>query len=177
MTYRRRSSILGFVEDYLFKDRLVTTLISVSVTLLVVVSLFAGVAVWPVVYSGFNEESALLAVDALKAILGPVRTFQPWISLGCALLALGYMAFKTGEVRFLNLLVISLPIGWGVYFALLMGGMTTFVSLMQIGSMACILWFVLSLLGGYLLAFVPAVIIAAVVKLIHGVFHLLWTGA
>ncbi len=175
MTNRR--SILGFVEDYLFKDRLITTLISVSVTLLTVASLFAGVAVWPVVYSGVDEASALLAADAVKAVLTPVRTAQPWISLGCALLTLGYTVFKTGEVRFVNLLVISLPIGWGVYFALLMGGMAAFTALMQVGSMACILWFVLSLIMGYVLAFVPAVLIAGLMKVLHGAFRLLWMGA
>lgn len=170
MSRHRNQDCSGSFLDRLFfrfeKDRSLLLVFTILATTLALVSFAASVVVWLAVYT-------LPPDHVLQGLCGRICTagyiFTPVCLVLTVFLALRQHApFQLGRGVILNLLIL-----WAAFFVFLLVNGSVFEAVQLNNSVGMLLSVIIMLFGGYLLAFVPAVIISCVTAIIHKVFDLI----
>ena len=157
--------LFSYVTDRVEHDRLLTLVISVLLTLGAVASILTGVAVWPVVFSFDKPGSVLTELFASARTAG-------WVMLGAsAAISIVIMLVRRDGFRMLPALCTNLLIDLVIAFVFTITHIDILDKLNMHDTMGTILWFFASLFFSYSLAIVPALLVAAAVKLIHMILN------
>lgn len=164
MSYRSPIRRVGSgMEALVFKfqrDQWIGLWLAAAACAIALVSLVSGLTVWPVVYTLRKEASPLGQICAFLGTIGGVGTLV--MGAGSLLIAL----FQRTGYRMLQTLIASMLLLWVLFFAVLL--MQNGVVFAQPGPDFCgyMLWMILSLFFGYVLAIAPALLISLVVAAI-----------
>ncbi len=153
--------LFSYVTDRVEHDRLLSMVVAVLLTLGAVASLLTGVAVWPVVLKPDMPRTALTPVFDAAKTAGIVML------AASAVISFVIMLFKRSDYRFLSAVCTNLLIDIVIAFVFTMSHMELLETLNLRSTMGTILWFFVALLFSYALAIVPAIGVAALIKLLH----------
>lgn len=163
---RRRNTYLHYFLERQEQDRGMTVLITAYFTLMLLMMLVAGIAIWPVMFYGASS-GASLAPLCQSLVNANLLLLTAYVILAAVLLWFD-RSFSLVKTALINLFI-----GGVVNLALLLSQGSGLTSGPEAGFMMTLLWFILSILLSLVLALLPAVLVAAVSKLIHSAFFLL----
>lgn len=163
---RGRNSYLYYLLERHEHDQVLTVIITAYFTFVLILMLLAGIAVWPVMLSGSGSDS-VFAPLCRTLLTGNLLLLTVYVLCAAVLLWFdrSFSLVKTA--------LINLGTGGVVNLVLLLSQSGALHSGADADLMLTLLWFVLSFFLAWVLALVPAVLVAAAAKVIHSGFFLL----
>lgn len=157
---RGTGGLVGLLLARIQFDWFASIALSVLLTLLIVFSLVAGTAVWPVVLGSSGSDSVLNSLSSSARVGGLV------VLLVDIVVAAATMLWRRGTFSFLRAMTVNLLVGWVIFMFFTAGHREVIQSLGET-NVTALLWGCLSVVISYVLAFLPAAITAGLAKLAH----------
>ena len=160
--------LFNFFARGMERDHLFTAGFTALLSIVGLLSLLAGIAVWPTVVELSATESALSAAASSICMTG-------WIATAvCAIISLilafaQKQAFSVGRIFLLNIILL-----WIVYFAVMIAQQGLINLVLQPSFTTSLLWIMASLFFGYVLAVVPAIIITVLVGVAYRILDMIF---
>ena len=162
----RRGSYLNILYDHFERDQTLTIVATVYFTIIAIMMLLAGLAIWPAVIYGATAQTAFHAL-CRNVLLCNVFLLVFHVALAAVLL------WFDKHFSFVKTVLITLSAGGVFNLIVLLSQSGAFLSNTGVDFTLTLLWFILSFFLSWVLALLPAVLVAGIAKAIHSTFFLL----
>lgn len=164
---RGNNAIFDFIASRLEMDRILEDALSIFIVIVIILSMVAGIAVWPVVWD-------LKAVDStLSAVCANIHTAGLIISLICLIVTVALMLWQRSDYKPFRVFFLNLGIFWFSSCVVLITQQNVLTALTQNAFMGTLLWLILSVFMGYILSVIPSVLITAVSTVAHKILDMI----
>lgn len=157
------NSLFDFIAARLEKDQFLSVCLTALLVIGTLLSLVAGVAVWPVIFD----------LRAVQSLLGELAA-SIWrsgcaVTAVCAIVSIFLVFFRHRPFRVASVLITNLIAVW-VVFAMMLIIRQDIVHALQVGTFTgTLLWGIIAFAAGYILCVLPAILITAIVGVIYSV--------
>lgn len=161
--FEESNSLFDFIAARLEKDRLLSVCLTVLLVIGTLLSLVAGIAVWPVIFDLQVSQSFLGRLAASIWKTGCI-TATVCVIVSIILAFYRHQPLRVGSVFVTNLIVV-----W-VVFAIMLIIRQDIIHVLQVGVFTgTLLWGIIAFAAGYILAVLPAILITVVVGVIYSI--------
>lgn len=162
-----RNSLFDFIAAKLEKDQFLSVCLTVLLVIGTMLSLVAGIAVWPVIFDLQVSQSLLGRLAASIWKTGCITT-AVCIIVSIILVFCRHQPLKVGSIFVTNLIAV-----W-VVFAMMLIIRQDVIYALQVGVFTgTLLWGIIAFAAGYILAVLPSILITMVVSVIYFITDLI----
>ncbi len=162
---RSRSPYLRYLIEHHEHDRVLTVITTVYFTSVLIMLFLAGITIWPVIV--FSTASDFVFSPLCQSLL----TCNLILLTAYVVCDVVLLWFDRG-FSFLKTALINLVTGGFVNLVLLLSQSGSFQNGVNVDFMLTLLWIIFSFFLAWILALIPAILVAAGAKLVHSLFFL-----
>lgn len=167
MDGRGSNAIFDFIASRLEMDRILEDVLAIFLVLTAILSIVAGIAVWPIVWDLKSMDSMIGAVCLSIHTAGLV------IFLICLIITVALVLWQRGDFKPLRIFFMNLCIYWLSSCIVLITKQNILTTLSQNEFMSTLLWFILSLFMGYILSVLPSILITLASSIAHKILDMI----